>query len=81
MNLLLFGKIVPLSGGRAACGGGGKVQFMRVVPAGTPAWIFLDRRTEVHKAKKDGRGTVNKVNGLAAIDGWSQAEPCDNVEH
>ena len=26
-------KNVPLSGGRAACGGGGKVQFMRVVGA------------------------------------------------
>ena len=46
-----YGKIVPLSGGRAACGGGGKVLFMRTVGTG-PAWIFLDRRTEVHKEKK-----------------------------
>ena len=52
-----------------------------VVGAGMPARIFLDRRTEVHKAKKDGRGTVNKVNGIAVIDGRSHAELCDNVEH
>ena len=29
-----YGKIVPLSGGRAACGGGGKVLLMRVIGAG-----------------------------------------------
>ena len=47
-NCFIYGKIVPLSGGRAACGGGGKVQPMRAVGAG--AWkYFLDRRTEVHK--------------------------------
>ena len=46
-----------------------------------PGNIFLDRRTEEHKAKKDGRGTVNKVNVPAVIDGRSQAELCDNVEH
>ena len=80
MALLLFGEIVPLSGGRAACGGGGKVQLMRVVRAAAQEY-FLDRRTEVHKAKKDGRGTVNKVNGLAVIDGWSHGSACDNVEH
>ena len=33
-NSKLYGKIVPLLGGRAACGGGGKVQFMRVVGTG-----------------------------------------------
>ena len=34
-----------------------------------------------HKAKKDGMGTVNKVNGPAVIDGWSHGSACDNVEH
>ena len=32
-NSKLYGKIVPLTEGRAACGGGGKVQFMRAVGA------------------------------------------------
>ena len=54
---------------------------MRVVGAGMPARFFLDRRTEEHKAKKDGMGTVNKVNGPAFNDGRSHAELCDNVEH
>ena len=44
MALLLFGKIVPLSGGRAACGGGGKTQPMRRMDTVCPE-IFLDRRT------------------------------------
>ena len=41
-----YGKIVPLLGGRAACGGGGKVQFMRV-EAGAQKYFFRqkNRRT------------------------------------
>ena len=42
-----YGKIVPLSGGRAACGGGGKVQPMRAVGAGPAQIYFLDRRTKL----------------------------------
>ena len=81
MLCFFYGKIVPLSGGRAACGGGGKVQFMRG-GAGMPARIFLDRRTEVHKVtSKQADSRVSKVNGIAVIDGRSQAELCDNVEH
>ena len=57
------------------------VQFMRIVGAGARIY-FLDRRTEVHKAKKDGRGTASvPKNGIAVIDGRSHAELCDNVEH
>ena len=58
------------------------VKFSSYAEGQAPRNIFLDRRTEVHKAKKDGRSTASvPKNGLAVIDGRSHAEPCDNVEH
>ena len=38
-HCFIYGEIVPLPGGRAACGGGGKVQPMRVVAA-EPAFKY-----------------------------------------
>ena len=54
-----MGKLSLCQGDEPLAAEGVKFEFMRVVRAGTPAWIFLDRRTEVHKAKKDGRGTAS----------------------